>query len=284
MDLQRLRYFVAVAEKLNVSAAARSLGIRQPPLSLQIQKLEREIGGSLFSRENRRLRLTSLGAILYEDSQALLRRADELEERIRDRAAGRAGTIRILHTQAAYSEYITKRIRKFMRKRRGVRLDLRFVVNPPFVEQEPNGEWDLLLAAVIQPPKGAVIIERAPIKLALSPKHRLAARAEIVPEELLGEKLILSPLGLQSPAEEYVMYQLEQKAVSMYVHRDLAGFSERLWHAALGNGIAVCSGTDRGTHDAVCIPLAEAPELQTVAIVGSTAHPAGAELLEALRA
>src|SRR5438309_8574767 len=69
MDLRRLRYFVAVAEG-SVGRAAVRLRMAQPPLSVQIRKLESEVGTSLFRRDTRGMELTAAG-------RALLSRARE---------------------------------------------------------------------------------------------------------------------------------------------------------------------------------------------------------------
>ena len=55
MDIKSLRYFVTVAEELNITKAAVKLNLSQPPLSIQIRNLESELDTVLFIRGKRKL-------------------------------------------------------------------------------------------------------------------------------------------------------------------------------------------------------------------------------------
>ncbi|MEC3978222.1 LysR family transcriptional regulator [Amycolatopsis sp. H20-H5] len=89
MDLQGLRYFVAVAEERHIGRAAARLRMTQPPLSRAVHRLEADLGVTLFDRIPSGVELTEAGRTLYDDARSLLEQADRLETRVRS-AAGRA--------------------------------------------------------------------------------------------------------------------------------------------------------------------------------------------------
>ncbi|MGU7772791.1 LysR family transcriptional regulator [Burkholderia sp. MR1-5-21] len=78
MELRQLRYFMAVAEEMNITRAAERLHMTQPPLSRQLQAIEDEIGLPLFERGARPLKLTEAGRVFYAQAKRLVDQADEL--------------------------------------------------------------------------------------------------------------------------------------------------------------------------------------------------------------
>jgi DNA-binding transcriptional LysR family regulator len=76
MEMHQVRYFLASAEALNFTRAAEDCGISQPALTRGIQKLEEELGGSLFRRERSRTHLTDLGRLMRPFLQRALDSAE----------------------------------------------------------------------------------------------------------------------------------------------------------------------------------------------------------------
>src|SRR5688572_17616246 len=72
LDLKTLYYFLILAEEKHFGNAAKRIGMEQPPLSLQIKKLEVKMGGKLFDRSNKRVRLTAAGEALVPEVRQLL--------------------------------------------------------------------------------------------------------------------------------------------------------------------------------------------------------------------
>jgi DNA-binding transcriptional LysR family regulator len=100
MDVRQLRYFVAVAEELSFSRAARRLNVSQPPLSVQVKAIEEQLGTTLFDRDKRNVALTRAGEVLLDQARGVLDHMERAEEMVRRAARGEAGRIALGFTSS----------------------------------------------------------------------------------------------------------------------------------------------------------------------------------------
>src|ERR1700688_4404089 len=101
MDLRYLQYFVVTAEELNFTRAAERLKIAQPSLSVQVRKLEAEVGVELLSREGRGIRLTEAGRIFLAQAHKTLFEANRGIALAHQAAHGEIGQLSIGYNTAA---------------------------------------------------------------------------------------------------------------------------------------------------------------------------------------
>ena len=94
-ELRHLRYFVAVAETLHFRRAAKALNISQPPLSRQIQDLERNVGAQPFNRSARCVTLTVAGKVFLAESKRILAHVHRSVETARRNSAGENGRLEV---------------------------------------------------------------------------------------------------------------------------------------------------------------------------------------------
>ena len=86
MDIKTLKHFVAVAEHGAILKAANALHISQPPLTKQMQALEKELGVTLFLRSAKGVQLTEKGAFLYKKATSLISYNDSILEELNQTA------------------------------------------------------------------------------------------------------------------------------------------------------------------------------------------------------
>src|SRR5258708_8513298 len=113
-ELRHRRSFVAIAGAGSFTRAAAGLGMEQPPLSQQLQALEREIGVRLFERLPRGVELTAAGATFLEDARAALAHVEASSERARRVANGVVGSLSVgLASSAAPHDILPRAIAAF---------------------------------------------------------------------------------------------------------------------------------------------------------------------------
>lgn len=95
MELRQLRYFIAVAEHLSYSKAAKELHVSISPLSRQIRQLEDEFGVRLFLRDRRRVALSGAGRLFLPEAKSLLTHTENLSEHLRLAKEGELGVVRV---------------------------------------------------------------------------------------------------------------------------------------------------------------------------------------------
>ena len=95
IELRHLRYFIAVAEELNITKAAERLHTVQPSLGRQIHQLEEFVGVPLLLREGHRLELTEAGRIMLGESRRMLHELELIIEQLQREANMTAGRITV---------------------------------------------------------------------------------------------------------------------------------------------------------------------------------------------
>jgi DNA-binding transcriptional LysR family regulator len=95
MKIEYLRYFLAVADNLSFTRAAKKQHIAQTAMSKYIALLEKEIGVRLLDRNNRKVQLTALGEQFYKDISLVLKNYDQALHNLHLMVNGSQGTLRI---------------------------------------------------------------------------------------------------------------------------------------------------------------------------------------------
>jgi DNA-binding transcriptional LysR family regulator len=143
MDPELLRAFVSVAESRGFTAAARALNRTQSAVSLQIKRLEEQIGDSLFTRTSRSVELTGAGSALLPYARRILRLQDEAAAALG--AAGQAPTLRVGLTEEQAQAYLPNVIPAFRARHPEVQLEVACDLSSRLVARIQNGDLDLAL-------------------------------------------------------------------------------------------------------------------------------------------
>jgi DNA-binding transcriptional LysR family regulator len=197
-ELRHLRYFVAVAEELNFSRAARRLRMAQPPLSAAIRQLEAELGTELFKRTSREVTLTEAGRSLLNGARRTLAEAERAISEARRAGTGELGSLRIGFSWSERFETLPALGRAFRARRPEVELLTEEMWNARMIPALRSGAIDIGLSLCPETSDGitATPVRSEPVVAILSTDHPLAGQASLGLVQLSGDALVLFPREL----------------------------------------------------------------------------------------
>lgn len=150
-ELSQLRCFVAVAEELHFGRAATRMNMTQPPLSRQIQLLERALDAPLLERSSRVVRLTPAGRAFLPEARRIIRLSDSAASWTRRVWRGEAGTLRIGFTAASGYSRMPTVLDLLRRRLPGVDVVLREMVTHAQIEGLDGDTIDLGFLRALPP-------------------------------------------------------------------------------------------------------------------------------------
>ena len=187
MEMQQVRYFVALADTLNFTRAAEKCNVSQPALTRAIQQLEHELGGPLFHRERGNTHLSELGRMMFPYLQTVEEQARAAREQARavkklERARLTIGTMCTIGPQLVAELMI-----RFQAAHPNVEVEVIDAGAPQMVEMLEKGELEIAVVGV--PHELPETLHQVPIfeenfVIVLPPNHRLCASNPIRASQL----------------------------------------------------------------------------------------------------
>lgn len=124
MDIRQMKYFLAIAEEGQITAAAKRLNISQPPLSQQLKLLEQELNVTLFNRNSRNLELTEAGIVLQNKSEQMIELMKSTMNELKHLSQGIEGTLSIGTVRSSGITILPNKICEFRKQYENVDFQL----------------------------------------------------------------------------------------------------------------------------------------------------------------
>ena len=199
VDLQQIRYVVAVAELGNFTRAAEQCFVVQSALSHQIAKLEQELGARLFHRTSRSVALTPAGSAFLPAARECLAAAERAQAEVFAATGEIRGALAVGMIPTVAAVDVPAALRALHEEHPSVRISLLTAGSDVVADQVRDGALDVgflgLAEDVKIPNLESLRLARDPLAALLAPDHRLAGRQRIRLESISTEEFVDFPAG-----------------------------------------------------------------------------------------
>lgn len=276
MELRQFRYFVAVAEELHFTRAAARLHIGQPPLSLQIQAIERELGVTLLKRTRRKVELTPVGELFLQEARLALMQASRAVDTAMRAARGEMGTLRLSFiTSVPLVDVFTSAVRAFRLSLPQVHLELKIKATVDIIDDVLLNTIDLgftrpSIETVLPTSIVGIPVYEDRLMVVLPIDHPLNKKeGPISISELRSERFVLRPRGSGTGFYEQVFSICAEAGFSPQIAQEATEATTTLGLVAAGVGITVAPQALQSikVHDVVWRELADAETRSQILLI-----------------
>lgn len=217
MNIVQLKTFCEIVKWGNAARAASALFMEPTAVSMQLNKLEHDLGGKLFDRSYRPMKLTALGEYLYPRAAHLIAEADKLEYEAKEIAANNSRYLSVGFTRAAMLTMLSDNLRKFKDLYPGIKIDLSYLQSAEQPSKLLSGRIQVGISRFrgsYEPVEGLCYtpIRQDPYVVAVYKGHPLFEKTSITASELNGLTRIEFPKN-PSPYDERIPLLLEKAGV-----------------------------------------------------------------------
>lgn len=271
LELRHLRYFVAVAEELHFGRAARRLHMAQPPLSLQIRRLEEIVGTPLLVRTSRRVALTAAGEALLDRGRQLLRQSEAAIDEASRIGRGELGRLDVGFISSAIPLGVTDRVRTFRLRHPSVHVQLHEGYTSQILMRVLSHEIDMGIVRDIEPDPAleiATLVTEGFVAV-VPIGHPLASRTRISAAALRDEPFVFYPRSAGERAFERNLAACHDAGYEPRVVQEATSWVAllHLVGAGLGVTIAPLSATVNAPSSVCVLGLRDAASTSDVQLI-----------------
>ena len=197
METHQLRYFLAVAQTGSFTQAARQSNVSQPSLSIQIAKLEDELGGPLFERTRKGGRLTARGATFLPRAKTILEEMESAREDAKAQSGLTLGKVSLGCMPTTGAHLLPPILTSFRKAYPKIQVHLKEESSPDLARDLEQGEVELAIMdeAGLRPGLDHQAVLTEELLLALPAKHPLAGKNTLSLRQVAEEPFILMKSG-----------------------------------------------------------------------------------------
>jgi DNA-binding transcriptional LysR family regulator len=244
MNIEYLKTFQEIVRLGSFSEVAKKLGISQPAVTFQVQKLEQELGTRLIDRSQRTITLTPAGKRLLRFAETVGGERENLRhdlEHLRDDVSGEL----LIAASTIPGEYLLPTLlAKFKQRYPAVKIQVDVSDSLTVISKVSDNTYEVGFCGVAPEAKDIVSfkIDSDEIVLITSPGHPFASKREVAPEELAGEPFIFreATSGTQRSLES-LLGEAGQDIRQWTPHLVLGSTQSVIAAVAAGAGIAFVS-------------------------------------------